>query len=132
MSSKQQLTALIQSARWSDAREMGRELCRRHANDAEAWFLLGAIHAQLGEWGDAETCSEKAVALSPGTATAHFNLGFARFRQRKAGAAAALRKAIALQPNLPGARDLLKEACLTEGLLLADGSGIAVPGYVHA
>ena len=56
--------ALIQDARWTEAREAGRELCRTQGNDAEAWFLLGAIHAQTGNWVEAETCSEKAAGLS--------------------------------------------------------------------
>ncbi len=124
MSSKQQLMALIQNARWNDACAMGKKLCRRQADDAEAWFLLGAIHAQMGNWVDAETCSEKAIALSPGTAAAHFNFGYAKLRQRKTGSATSFRKAIALEPQHPAARDLLKEACLAEGLLLVEAGHI--------
>ena len=112
--------SLIQDARWDDARVLASDLCRQHDSDAEAWFLLGAIHAQMGNWGDAEACSEKAAMLSPGTAAAHFNLGYARLRQRKTGAAASFRKTIALEPRHPAARDLLKEACLIEGLQLVE------------
>ncbi len=112
--------ALIQGARWIEARETGRKLCRVRSNDAEAWFLLGAIHGQMGDWGDAEVCSENAAKLSPNVSAAHFNLGVARLRQRKSGAAASLRKAISLQPDHPTARNLLKEACFMEGLLLAE------------
>lgn len=124
MSSKPQLIALIQGARWAEARETGRELCRVQDNDAEAWFLLGAIHGQMGDWGEAEACSEKAVILSPGVSAAHFNLGVARLRQRKRGAAASLRATLELQPDQPVARDLLKEACFTEGLLLAESGNL--------
>lgn len=124
MSSKQQLMALVQDARWTEARETGRELCRMHGNDAEAWFLLGAIHGQMGDWGEAEACSEKAAMLSPGVSAVHFNLGVARLRQRKSGAAASLRMTITLQPDHPAARDLLKEACFTEGLTLAEAGNL--------
>jgi tetratricopeptide (TPR) repeat protein len=122
MSSKQQLMALIQGARWSEAREAGHEFCRQFGEDAEAWFLLGAIHGQMGDWAEAEACSEKAVGLAPGVSAAHFNLGMARLRQRKPGAMSSFRMTLSLQPDHPSARELLKEACLAEGLLLA-GSG---------
>jgi Flp pilus assembly protein TadD len=128
MSSKQQLMALIQSARWTEAREAGRELCNMQDNDAEAWHLLGAIHGQLGDWAEAERCSEKAVTLAPGVSAAHFNLGVARLRQRKPGAAANFRKTLSLQPDHPAARDLLKEACLAEGMQLAESGNPQAAG----
>ncbi len=103
-----------------EAREAGHELCRRHERDSEAWFLLSGIHAQLGEWPEAEACGEKSVLLAPNVSSAHFNLGYARLRQRKPGAAASFRKALALQPQHPAARDLLRDACLAEGLQLAE------------
>ena len=116
--------ALIQSARWVEAREAGRELCRAYGNDAEAWFLLGAIHGQMSEWAEAEACSEKAAMLSPNTSAAHFNLGVAKLRQRKPGAAASLRRTVSLQPDHPAAHDLLKEACFMEGLLLTEAENL--------
>jgi tetratricopeptide (TPR) repeat protein len=124
MSSKQQLMALIQGARWTEARDTGRALCRLHGDDAEAWYLLGAIHGQMGDWREAEACSEKAVMLAPGVSAAHFNLGVARLRQHKPGAAASLRTAISLQPDHPAAHEILKEACFTEGLLLAESGNL--------
>ena len=120
MSSKQKLMVLIQNARWTEAREVGRELCRTQDNDAEVWHLLSAIHGQMGDWREAEACSERAAMLSPEVSATHFNLGVARLHQRKPGAAASLRTAIALQPDHPVAPGLLKEACFTEGLLLAE------------
>jgi tetratricopeptide (TPR) repeat protein len=124
MSSKQHLMALIQSAHWAEAREAGRELCRTQDSDPEAWYLLSAIHGQLGDWPECERCSEKAAMLAPGVSAAHFNLGVARLRQRKAGATASLRTTLSLQPDHPAARDLLKEACFTEGLLLAEAGNL--------
>ena len=125
MASKQQLVALIQGARWVEARETGRDLCRRHDRGAEAWFLLSGVHAQLGDWQEAEACSEKSVTLAPNISAAHFNLGFARLRQQKPGAAASFRKALALQPKHPVARDLLRDACFTEGLQLAEAGNLS-------
>jgi tetratricopeptide (TPR) repeat protein len=78
----------------------------------------------MGGWAEAEKCSEKAAMLAPGVSAAHFNLGVARLRQRKPGAAASLRTTLALQPDHPAARDLLKEACFTEGLLLAEAGNL--------
>lgn len=124
MSSKDKLISLIQNARWAEAREAGLELCRCHDHDAEAWFLLGGIHAQMGDWKAAEACSEKATTIAPGISAAHFNLGFARLRQQKSGAATSLRTTISLQPDHPAARDLLKEACFAEGLQLAEAGDI--------
>ena len=121
MSSKQQLMALIQSARWAEARETGLELCHAQSDDAEAWFLLGAIHGQMGDWAEAERCGEMAARLTPGVSAAHFNLGVARLRLRKPGAAASFRMTLSLQPDHPAARELLKEACYTEGLILSEG-----------
>jgi tetratricopeptide (TPR) repeat protein len=111
---------LIQSARWEEAREAGRELCRRHKRDSEAWFLLSGVHSQLGDWREAEACGEKSVMLAPDVSSAHFNLGYARLRQQKPGAAASFRRVLALQPDHPLARELLRDASFAEGLQLAE------------
>ena len=111
---------LIRNARWEEAREAGRDLCRRHQHDSEAWFLLSGVHAQLGDWREAEACGEKSVVLAPRVSSAHFNLGYARLRQQKPGAAASFRQVLALQPDHPMARELLRDAGFAEALQLAE------------
>ena len=68
---------------------------------AEAWSVLGFLHAQRGEMSEAVTAFEKALALKGDDSALFFNAGFATQRAGDHERAMALfRRAIALDPKL--------------------------------
>ncbi len=80
---KSEITRLIQSQQISTAHERCKQLCLRHPNDAEVWFLMGAINGQLGDFSVAEKCCRRALELAPGQPALLTNLGVALLHQGK-------------------------------------------------
>lgn len=98
--SKQQIVALVQERRQEEARLLCEEFCRRHADDAEAWYLLGAINGQCGDLRRAGECFERVIAINPAMPVAHFNLGSLLQNEGRVDEAAAhYRRAIDLNPS---------------------------------
>lgn len=56
---------LADSGSVSDARAELIELLRTNAALPEAWYLLGLLHAALGEMSEAESCYERTLKLEP-------------------------------------------------------------------
>lgn len=83
ISSKQRVRALIQAQQWMEAKTLCTQVCRSSGNDAEAWFLLGAIHGQLNDFVEAEKCCRRVIAINPNIPLVHYNLGIALQRQEK-------------------------------------------------
>lgn len=130
MQTTQTVKALIQAGQWESAKTACTALCARNPNDAEAWFLLGVITAQLGMLDEAENCCRKTIALRPDVPAAHFNLGIALQRQGKLDEAlACFHKAIALNPNYPEA---FNELGVTLQLKGVDNLGMAINNYKKA
>lgn len=99
MNDKQRARDAASRGALAEARTLAERACRNHTRDAEAWFLLGAIHGGMGEWSDAVRCCERSVELAPDVAMTHFNLGVAQLRMgNHAAAEMSLRKAVALAP----------------------------------
>lgn len=116
MSNKQEVKALIQRGLWQEAKSVCVELCQSAPADAEAWFLLGAIHGQFMEFAEAEQCCRRVIALSPDLAVAHFNLGITLQKQgRVDDAARSLQQAILLNPNYAEAHNELGVALQLRG-----------------
>jgi tetratricopeptide (TPR) repeat protein len=65
---------LARAGRFADAKAALDLACRADPRDAESWCLLGAINGQLGASDQAIVCCERAIALSPAYADAHYNL----------------------------------------------------------
>lgn len=91
----------IRSGDLEQAKELLMSLVHK---DAEAWFLLGAIHGQYGDFRNAILSSRNAVKINPDYADAYFNLAQAYGRTGdRDNALACYREVIRLQPRNAGA-----------------------------
>lgn len=107
---------LLDDNRHSEARDLCQQICDAAPQDAEAWFLLGAIHGLLEDYPAAEICCRKALVMHPDVPDLHRNLGVALLRQGKAREAeASLRRALALKPVFVKALLDLAEALGMQG-----------------
>lgn len=108
MVDKQQVQALLQGNRVHEAKTLCAGLCERNRDDAEAWFLLAGIQAQLGALDEVIRCCRQVVALQPPNVAAHYNLGVALQAQgRTEEAAGSYRRVLEVQPdNAPALANL--------------------------
>lgn len=128
---KQQAHACLQGGRLAEARALYAEFCRDHPNDADSWFLLGAVNGQLGFFEEAADCCRRSIAAWPGHADAHFNLGLALQRLgRLEEAKTSLRAAIKLKPDFTAAMecfmDVARRTSGKETLTIAIHGGVRV------
>lgn len=72
---KREAYALITRSEFQRAWMAYREICRTAPNDAEAWFMLGALSGQMGRLTETVEYCQHAVTLRPDYAEAHYNLG---------------------------------------------------------
>lgn len=111
MAVKQQIEQLIGSGQAASAKDSCTKLCQQHRNDPHAWFLMSAIHAQLGAYAEAESCCRKVIRLAPKVSAVHLNRGIALMMLRRAKEAIeSFLLAIRLQPDLVDAHVNLGEA----------------------
>ncbi len=105
---------------------------------ADAWHLLGLIAHRLDQPDAAERMIAKSIALNPGSAAYHANLGHVlRRRGRFEEALGAYRTAIAAQPGFAAAHsgmgDALKALGRTDEAIAAYRAALAAkPGHVAA
>ncbi|MHB8256708.1 MAG: tetratricopeptide repeat protein [Acidiferrobacterales bacterium] len=100
MLDKQQVFSLLQSNRLREAKTLCAGLCERNRSDAEAWFLLAGIHAQLGELDEVIRCCRQVVVLEPMNVAAHYNLGVAlQSRSLTEESAQSYRQVLRIQPD---------------------------------
>ena len=76
-------TTLLNANRPAEARAMCQRLCEASPDYAEAWYLLGAINGQLGDFTACEQCNRRVIALQPDSARAWTNLGSALLLQQR-------------------------------------------------
>ncbi|MFN2338951.1 MAG: tetratricopeptide repeat protein, partial [Gammaproteobacteria bacterium] len=87
------------------------ELCQADRLDADARLMCGVIAGLRGDSAAAEDYCRQALALDPGLAVAHLNLGIAlRTRKRFEEALAAFQRATELRPDYSEALDALAHA----------------------
>ena len=87
------------------------KLCRQNDGDPHAWFLMSAIHAQLGEYADAELCCRKVISRAPGLPVVYANRGIALHHlNRTQEAIECFREAIKFQPDFVDAHVNLGDA----------------------
>ncbi len=91
------------------ALELFQEMAKRFPEDGRARLGAGATLFQMGQLPEAEAELRAAVRLQPRSATAHFNLALVLTRQGNIEARSEARKAVALDPNLPAAAELLRQ-----------------------
>lgn len=110
---KRRARLAAQGGRIEKAGALLTELCQREPRDAEAWFLLGAVHGEAGRLPEAVECAQRAVALHPDWPEAHYNLGQAYMhQQRYENAAGSYREALRLRPDYAEAGNHLGYALL--------------------
>lgn len=98
------------------AEQMIRSVCAADGADAEAWFLLGALHGQRGEMDEAITHARRAIAIRPDYADAWYNLAQAFMHvERFADAVEAYRGYLKLRPAHADAHNALGLALLSLG-----------------
>ena len=135
---KQRVRALIQAQQWMEAKTLCTQVCRSSGNDAEAWFLLGAINGQLGAFDEAEKCCRRVIAINPNVPLAHYNLGIALQRQEKIDQAIeCFKQAQRLKPDFAEAYNelgvVLQSKGQAEAAVEAYGKAARLkPGYAEA
>lgn len=128
---KSQAQQLLSRNELAPARGLYERICVLGPDDAESWFILGAIHGSLGAFGEAIACCQRTLELKPDHVDAHYNLAQAYMHLRKFEEAAnCFRNVVQLRPdhadawnNLGNAlHDLLRydeaRACYQEALRL--------------
>lgn len=78
-----QALAMLNEQRLTEAKFLYENICQNDPLDAESWFMLGIVHAQLKAFDKAETCFMRSAAVAPERAAIHYNLGKARESQEK-------------------------------------------------
>jgi putative PEP-CTERM system TPR-repeat lipoprotein len=126
---------------------LARKLHTSHPDSAEALALLAQAYVANANYGDAADTYARLAALTPGAALPQMRIGAVRIAQgRNADAAAALRKALALEPDLLEARITLVKLLLrmnkvSDALALAaaaqqrqprNAAGYKLEGDVHS
>jgi predicted O-linked N-acetylglucosamine transferase (SPINDLY family) len=97
---KQQAFACIQAQQFHEAKALYTEICRADGQDAEAWFLLGAVNAQLGLFDESIACCHQAVAFRPDYVDAYYNIAQVHMhRGNFKEAVAAYRQVVRLSPD---------------------------------
>ncbi len=95
---------LMERGRWAEAQTRLEEALRLAPGNAGAWNNLGIVSQELG-LPNAEAFYRKALAIDPGLAEVHYNLGCLMFGQgRSDDAIACHRDAIAVDPTFGPAR----------------------------
>ena len=102
--SQQQLSILVQhyqNRQYDEAEKLAISITEQFPNNELSWKVLGAVFWQTGRMSEALGVNQKAVALTPKNAEAHYNLGTTlQELGRLEEAEASYRKAIALKPGL--------------------------------
>ena len=71
---RSRVRTLLNARRFDEAKSLLLEICEKSPEDAQSWFLLGAVHGEQNAFEECARCSSKAVSIEPGHANAHYNL----------------------------------------------------------
>ena len=98
------LVALFGEGRYEEAATQARTMTERFPQHGFGWKVSGAVLKQIGRSAEALAPLQKAAALSPGDAEAHFNLGLVLHDLgRLEEAEASYRRALQINPEYAGA-----------------------------
>ena len=99
------LGQLLEQNQLVEAKDLLADMCRGQQADARLWLMYGAINQQLGDNDTAATAYKKTVAMQPGLAVGHYQLGTLNLETGKTEQAVeSLQRAVALQPDFLEAR----------------------------
>lgn len=105
---KRRIEGLLKHENPGVAKNICRKLCRKNRADPHAWLLMSAIHAQLGEFHDAERCCREVINLMPNFTIAHYNRAISLQQlNRPEEAVKCLHEALRIQPDFISAYILL-------------------------
>lgn len=108
---KSQAQELLSRNELAPARGLYERICALGPDDAESWFILGAIHGSLGGFGEAIACCRRTLVLRPDHVGAHYNLAQACMHLNKLEEAVAhFRHAVKLRPDYADAWNNLGNA----------------------
>jgi len=95
-----QALTLLENGDLPGAKDLYQQICHTNNMDPEAWMMLGAINGELGNFGEAVSCLQKAVTLQPDHVEAHFNLGnIQRMQGNLPSALACFQRATEIDPR---------------------------------
>ena len=98
--------SLVAAGKTSEAIELLTRLCQKAPGNADAWFMLGTLYANLKQYPQAADCLKRAIELRPHHALSHFNLGNSLCSMgRLEEAAVAFAEALRIEP---GRREILR------------------------
>src|SRR6516162_10284439 len=81
------------------AEQAYRQLLHREPENAQGWYLLGALYQERGEFAAAGACLDKALSLRPAYSEAHNLRGLVFIKQlRLPEATACFRAALRVEP----------------------------------
>ena len=91
---------LLNARRFDEAKTLLQEICGKTPGNAQAWFLLGAVHGEQQQFDECARCSCKAISIEPCHVNAHYNLAQAYMHLgRPHDAVKAYRAVIEHSPN---------------------------------
>ncbi|NOY17294.1 MAG: tetratricopeptide repeat protein [Gammaproteobacteria bacterium] len=103
--------ALVQAQKFTDARKLYRALCESNSCDIDAWFMLGAVNAQLSRFDEATTCCQNVLQMNPAHIQALYILAQIRLQKSDFNQAIkTFRKILKINPDQENARNGLKHA----------------------
>ena len=106
---KRKAAGLLHGQRFDEAKNLYLELCADDPGDAESWYMLGAINAQLGDFGEAIRCCHKTLELDARHVDALLILARIRIQQGQLEKAEkALQKLLHIAPRNEDARKCLE------------------------
>ncbi len=142
---KQQIMKLVMRQQFTQSRQLCENVCRKQPRDAEAWFLLGTLCGQLGDYLAAEKHFERSAGLRGQVAMTWYNLGIAQLRLGKNSQACdSLERTVSLKPGFTQAWVMLgrlhtsqgriEDACSAydHALALQPGMPEAISGFAEA
>lgn len=122
------VSALMAQGQAEAAQKLLENLVKTSPNRADAWFALGQVHGQRGQFKPAAQAYKRAIQLAPNVADGYVHLGNTYLRNgRRAQALETYRKGLAQQPENP-----LLHFNLGVGLAQSGDAEGAVASYTRA
>ncbi len=95
-----QLSRLIESGKFTEAKQLGMSLSRKYPRDADIWYTLAGLYARLGVIDRVMDCCERVISINPGHAGALYNLAVASRQSGEARKAeSSFQKCIEVDPG---------------------------------